>query len=91
MSKLTHRKILSFIFHTLYFKRIYTYRNLKKWHVQSKPEIEQRKFERIKELVTYSYENVPYYHDLFEKFGIVKNGILAMNSFQDGKYFCITS
>ena len=47
--------------------------NSKKFY--SKEDIEQYQFNKLKEIIKYSYENVPYYYELFNKINFNKDNL----------------
>lgn len=53
--------------------------------------IEKRQLSKLNEVIQYSYENVPYYRELFEEQGLVENGKIELSSFEEfAQINCLT-
>lgn len=62
-------KYIEFLMYLLFCIRYYLRKKrlLNKFRLVSKKEVEQYQFKKLKEIFEYSYENVPYYNELFNK------------------------
>ena len=54
----------------------------KEIETMSRPELEALQLERLKHMVNYCYENVPFYHDRLEKAGVTGDKIKTLSDIQ---------
>ena len=54
----------------------------KEIETMSRPEMEALQLERLKRMVDYCYENIPFYHDRLEKAGVTGDKIKTLSDIQ---------
>lgn len=77
------RKLITELYYRYYLKGFKIYEKLKRTQSSNIEDINQRQIEALNKLLNYSYNNIPYYHEVFKNARLVTNGQINITSFQD--------